>query len=74
MRYRVWICGCVSGLNLHRVYIIEFENGEEVEVWSNEDVLGDKYYVNNELGEGSDTQWFPSVKAIAQNELAKRGF
>ena len=46
-----------NGVNGHRYW--QCENCGQG-VYSNDDMLGDKFYVDNGKGEGCVTKWFPS--------------
>ena len=53
-----------GGINGHTSYYCEVNN---ITITSNNDVLGNKWYVDNGEGEGIKTKWFatPTMAAIA---------
>ncbi len=61
--------GVRGGINSHRTW---FCNVNNIEIYSNDDVDGDKFYMTN--GEQADTIWYPSptAAAIAYNQLGMK--
>ena len=54
----------VQGLNSHRSWIDEISG---TLITSNDDVLGDNFYIDNNRGENGDTVWFPSPTAAIRS-------
>ncbi len=60
--------GIGPGINHHRVWFCEINN---IDICSNDDVLGDKFYLTD--GESEDTLWYPTPTAatIAYNKYGQ---
>ena len=54
-----------KGINAHQEWVAVFNDGSILEVHSNEDVLGNKWYLTN--GEGCGTVWYPTKEAAAES-------
>lgn len=57
-------CPANKGLNGHTSFYCDINN---ITITSNNDVLGNKWYIDNDEGEGIDTKWFstPTKAAVA---------
>ena len=68
--YRLSQVPVENGINPHRCWIDEISG---IEILSNDDVLGDKFYVDTGKGEGTDTVWYPSPTAAIKAALFVEG-
>lgn len=50
-----------EAVNKHQEWWAELSSGDIIPIHSNEDVIGDKWYLSN--GEGRDTTWYPTKQA-----------
>lgn len=57
------------GINRHQEWIARFDDGEEVQVSSNEDTDDPKWHTGN--GEGCDTKWFHTKQEAVLFQAAK---
>ena len=58
-----------NGINKHQRWIVLDRNGHYIiEIMSNEDVLGDKWYMTS--GEGSNTQWYHTKQKALERFLS----
>jgi len=54
-KYKLLQIPCSNGINPHRCWVDEISG---IEIHSNDDILGDKFYMTE--GEGTNTIWYKS--------------
>jgi hypothetical protein len=56
--------GVVMGINQYKTYVRTLSNGQKISIAKNLDIDGDNYRIDDDRGEGCNTRWFPTIKAL----------
>lgn len=67
-KYKLKQIKSAQGLNKHRTWI---DLLSDITITSNDDVIGDSFYIDNEHGEGTHMKWFSSPTEAIKSTLER---